>query len=130
MNDEEEIMSFAAKHNSKRNVFNLATEGYPFNTLKQMYNDPAFGPDAVYPIDGVYVFNTKYGEKPAVCCVACRCFLSLPAYQLKEVQAILADPEDINDIKSGKVGCRIVKWAGQDDTVHYKIEWVDIDLPY
>ncbi len=121
-------MSFASKHNKAARSFDLNTEGFPFMSMKQLYNDPVFGPDTIYPVDGVYVFKTKYGEKPALVSMANRFFISMPGHQLEEVQKILADPEDVQAIKSGAVGAKIVEW--EKDLHYFKIEWVDVELPY
>ena len=121
-------MSFAEKHNKAARSFDLNTEGFTFMTMKQLYNDPVFGPDTIYPVDGVYVFNTKYGEKPALVSMANRFFISMPKHQLEEVQKILADPEDIQAIKSGAVGAKIVEW--EKEMHYFKIKWVDVELPY
>ena len=121
-------MSFASKHNKTARSFDLNTEGFPFMSMKQLYNDPVFGPDTIYPVDGVYVFTTKYGEKPALVSMANRFFISMPGHQCEEVKKILADPEDIQAIKSGAVGAKIVEW--DKDKHYFKIEWVDIELPY
>lgn len=121
-------MSFASKHNKAARAFVLNTEGFPFMSMKQLFNDPMFGPDTIYPVDGLYIFKTRYGEKPALVSMKNRFFISMPGHQLEDVQKILEDPDDIRAIKSGAVGAKIVEW---DHDNHYlKIEWVDIELPY
>lgn len=122
-------MSFASKHNHTR-TFNISTEGFPYRKLKEAYNDPAFGPDTVYPVDAVYVREGKYGESASIASIAFRCFLSLPKHQVNMIKDILNDPEDIQTIKDGRVGCRIVPWEDAKGDKFYKIEWVDIELPY
>ena len=122
-------MSFASKYNYTR-TFNISTEGFPYRKLKEAYNDPAFGPDAVYPVDAVYIHEGKYGESASVASVANRCFLSLPNHQVNMIKAILGDQDAIQDIKNGRVGCRIVPWSDAKGNTFYKIEWVDIELPY
>lgn len=122
-------MSFAKKYNYTR-TFNVNTEGFPYRKLKETYNDPAFGPDTIYPVDAVYVRDGKYGETASIACVAFRCFLSLPNHQVNMIKDILNDQEDIQTIKDGRVGCKIVPWEDAKGNTYYKIEWVDIELPY
>lgn len=122
-------MSFASKYNYSR-TFNITTEGFPYRKLKEFYNDPVFGPDTIYPVDGVYIHTGKYGETASIASVANRCFLSLPNHQVNMIKKILDDPEAVADIKAGRVGCRIVPWTNENGATFYKIEWVDIELPY
>ena len=122
-------MSFANKYNFTR-TFNISTEGFPYRKLKEFYNDPVFGPDTIYPVDGVYIHAGKYGESASIASVANRCFLSLPKHQVRTVKKILEDPEAVEDIKAGRVGCRIIPWNDEKGDTFYKIEWVDIDTPF
>lgn len=121
-------MSFASKHNKAARSFDLNTEGFPFMTMRHLYNDPVFGPETIYPVDGVYVFQTKYGEKPALVSMDNRFFISMPGHQCEEVKKILADQEDVQAIKDGAVGAKIVEWDKENH--YFKIEWVDVELPY
>ena len=122
-------MSFASKYNYTR-TFNISTEGFPYRKLKEAYNDPAYGPDWVYVVDGVYIHDGKYGESASVACTNERCFLSLPNHQVKMIKAILEDQEAIQAIKDHLVGCKIIPWTDAKGNTFYKIEWADLELPY
>ena len=109
-------MSLANKYNSNRK-FNISTEGFPYRKLKEVYNDPLFGPDAIIPVDAVYVNNGKYGETSSLASCANRFLLNLPAHQVPM-------------IKEGRAAVKIIPWTDSKGNTYYKTEWVDVELPF
>lgn len=122
-------MSLANKYNSNRK-FNISTEGFPYRKLKEVYNDPIFGPDAIIPVDAVYINNGKYGETASLASCANRFLLNLPNHQVPMIKEVLEDAEAIQQIKEGRAAVKIVPWTDAKGNTYYKIEWVDIELPY
>ena len=100
-------MSFAEKHNKTR-IFDVETEGLEY--VKPEYAFNKCGRDAVYRLDALFI-NRKgnYDDAPvAVVTINNEKFmLNMPAHMTEEVEKILADSEDINDIKSGRVGIKL-----------------------
>lgn len=100
-------MSFASKHNKKR-IFDIETEGLDYVSMEDAFN--AYGKNATYRIDALYI-NTKGKFDDAPVAVVTidnnRVMLNMPSHMTDEVNAIIADEEDIDTIKAGKAGLKI-----------------------
>lgn len=123
-------MSLANKYNSNRK-FNISTEGFPYRKLREVYNDPAFGPDTIIPVDACYI-NTggKYGESACLASVHFRMMLSLPKHQVPMIKDVLEDQEAIQQIKEGRAAVKIIPWTDAKGDTFYKTEWVDIEVNF
>ena len=110
-------MSFATKRN-KGSKFNINTEGFEFKKLVQLKED------TVYPVYGVTVFRTRYGDSPAA--ILSDCFVNLPKHMAEDIFSILEDDSDIADINAGKVGLKLRRYTGKDGNQYIGCEWVDI----
>lgn len=111
-------MSFASKRN-KGSKFNIDTTDFEFRKVGSLTEDK------VYPVCGVTVFKTKYGDSPAA--ILQDCFLNLPKHLADDIIEILNDDEDVNAIKAGKVGIKRRDYTGKDGRQYTGIEWVDIN---
>ena len=110
-------MSFATKRN-KGSKFNINTEGFQFKKLSQLVEG------TVYPVFGVTIFRTKYGDSPTA--ILSDCFLNLPKHMADDIFSILEDDQDITDINAGKVGLKLRRYTGKDGNEYIGCEWVDI----
>ena len=100
-------MSFAEKHNRTR-IFEIETEGLEYLKPEEAFNK--YGKDTVYRLDALFI-NRKgnYDDAPVAVVTTNndQFMLNMPAHMTEEVEKILADPTDIKDIKSGKVGIKL-----------------------
>ena len=90
-------MSFAEKHNKTR-IFEIETEGLDYLKPEEAFNK--YGKEAVYRLDALFI-NRKVTIDDD------QFMLNMSAHMTEEVEKILADSEDIKDIKSGKVGIKL-----------------------
>ena len=118
-------MSFAARH-QQGSVFDCNTEGFGYKSLDELYEE--FGGEEVFPVQGFYInHKSDYGDAPVA--IGLEYFINFPQYMLEEVLEIMKTPEDIEDIKSGKVGFTIEpyeKQIGKKTKTCYAPRWVDI----
>ena len=117
-------MSFSTRH-AKGSIFNCNTEGFEYMKLSQLYESE---PDQEHQLMGLYINRkSQYGDAPVA--ITTEFFVNLPEYMLEEVQEILRSPEDIDDIKAGKVGFKVEtyeKTIGKNTKTCYGIRWIDI----
>lgn len=118
-------MSFASRHN-KGSKFNVNTEGFEYKSLEDLYKED---PAAICRIQGIYINKkSKYGDAPVAICDGF--FANLPTHLLDECLSILANDDDVNDIKAGAVGFTIYTYEKEDEKkpqTYYSINWEDID---
>lgn len=95
-------MSFATRHN-KGTSWGVNTEGYEFKKLEDLYKSN--GSEKVYICKGFIITKGKFGEGVSV--ITDGYFMNMPSHMIDEFKEILKSEEDINDIKSGKVGIQI-----------------------
>ena len=121
-------MSFASKHNKGAIDWGIDTEGFEYFKLSELYE---LVQDADLKLHGLFI-NSKNNSEYGASCVAILedRFVNLPQHMIEEIQGILADPEDVEAIKAGKVGFKIRtyesdKKKGKDKTC-YAISWVDL----
>lgn len=113
-------MTFANRRNKfNNNLFNIDTTNFGFNRLSD------FEIGVVYPVCGVAVFTTKFGESP--CIITDSAFVNLPKFMTDEILEIMNDETDVKDINDGKVGFKVRTY---EETRHgrgkcYAVEWVD-----
>ena len=116
-------MSFATRHNKKGVDWEVNTEGFEYKTREELYKKKA---EAVYQVRGFYI-NTKgrFGEHPVM--ISDKFFIDLPDYMTDEIKETLKSEEDIDEIKKGTVGAKIVEFTDKNfGRTCYGIEWVEI----
>ena len=118
-------MSFAARHN-KANVFECNTEGFIYKSLEELYNEN--GADQEYPIQGFYInHKSDYGDAPVA--IGYEYFINFPQFMLEEVLDIMKSTEDVEDLKTGKVGFKIETYEKElkkTTKTCYAPRWVDL----
>lgn len=87
------------------------------------------GPDKVYTIQGVYI-NDLSGNRAALtdesAAVAIEDrYITVPTFQIKEIQKMLESDEAIRCIRSGHAGCTIEEYTNKFGT-NYKLVWKTI----
>lgn len=120
-------MSFANKHNKGGIDWNIdSIEGFVFKNLEELYK--ANGADYVYPVAGMYINKkSNYGPHGVIIDNVHEWLIDVPPHMNEEFIAIMGDPEDVEDIISGKVGIRIYTYI--DDKFKkecYNIRWIDL----
>lgn len=116
-------MSFGSRYN-KGSKFDVNTAEFEYKNLKELYD--ANGEDKKYKILGFYI-NTKsrFGAAPVAICEGF--FANLPAHELETVKEMLADPETVNEIKSGTCGFMIEPYKSKNfGTDCLGVQWVDM----
>ena len=108
-------MSFAKRHNKER-MFDVDTEGLEY--IKPIEAYAGYGKNAVYKVEALYINKGgKYDDAPVavVSCEGVRFML------------ILSSKEDIEDIKSGKVGLKLYPYHSKTYNKDcYGVTWVDL----
>lgn len=115
-------MGVMSKYN-KGNRWNVDTKGFKFMKLSEVYKSDA----EVFPIKGVSVFSTKYGDS-AVAIMDDK-FINLPNHTIEDIRDMVRNDEVVKAIKDGKVGFTIHTYedAKHNRGLCYGINWVDID---
>lgn len=117
-------MSFANRHNKGAIEWGIDTKDFSYVTRKECFDS---NPDNVHRLFGLYI-NTKgnFGDHPVAICE--NAFIDFPDYMTDEVKEILQNPEDIADIKAGRVGFKIEKFIDKKFKKEcYGIKWVDLE---
>lgn len=116
-------MSFASKR-AKGSKFDINTEGFEYKSLDELVKEN--GINTQYKILGFYINKkSRYGDAPVAICEGF--FANFPNHMLEEVKEILQDPEDIADIKAGKVGFTIEEYTSKTyGTDCLGVQWVDL----
>ena len=114
-------MSFASKYN-RSNRWDVNTDGFEYKKIADIV--AADGEDVTYKVRGVRITNGKYGEGAVV--ILDSCYVNLPKRMTEDVEQILSSNEDIDAIKSGKVGIEFYSYMGRDGKPHYSANWVDL----
>lgn len=114
-------MSFASRHNKGAIDWGIKTDNFQYVKREDLFKN---APDAVYAIRGLYI-NTKgkFGNHPVA--ILEDCFLDLPMHMTEEVTEILKSFEDIEDIKSGKVGIKLESYESNGKTC-VGAKWMDM----
>ena len=118
-------MSFANKHNKGGVLFEVDIKDFKFRSLKDLYQEE---PKAVYGVDGLYINSkSKYGDHPVAIISALGILVDFPGYMTDDVKQILSDPEDVESIKSGKVGFSIEEFTDKNfGKTCYGVKWEDM----
>ena len=116
-------MSFASKHNKGAIDWGVDSNDFPFVKREDAFKE---NQEAVHKVFGLYI-NTKgnFKDHPVAICDGYK--LDLPDYMTEEVRDILKTPEDIEDIKAGKVGFTLQAFVDKKyKKLCYGVNWVDI----
>lgn len=120
-------MSFAEKHNKGGVIFDIDIKDFKFHTLKELYETD--GGKTIFGVDGLYVNSkSKYGDHPVIINITDNMLVDLPQHMTEEVKEILKSSEDIEAIKSGKVGFHIETYKDKKfGRECYGIKWNDVE---
>lgn len=111
-------MSFAKKLNKV--TFKYETKGKDFVKLQDLVMGK------VYEIKAVFINKkSKFGPSPVIGLDTC--MVDLPAHCIDDVEAILSDPDMIDDINNGKAGFSVVTYQDKNDVTRYSVNWEDIE---
>lgn len=117
-------MGFAAKHNKGAIDWGIESSEFPFMTREEAFKEK---PEAVHSLLGIYI-NTKgkFGDHPVAICDGYK--VDFPDYMTEDVREMLKDPEDIDLIKSGKVGFKLEEFTDKKyKKLCYGVKWVDLE---
>ena len=119
-------MSFAEKHNKGGVLFDIDIKDFTFVTLKELFNKDQG--NTVFGIDGLYINSkSKYGSHPVAICAKDRMLVDLPSHLTEEVNEILKTPEDVEAIRSGKVGFHVETYRDKKfNRECFGIKWEDL----
>ena len=111
-------MSFAKKLNKV--VFKYETKGKDFVKLGDLVQNK------IYKIQAAFINKkSKFGPSPVLGLETC--MVDLPAHCLEDVEAILNDPEMIEEIQNGKAGFSVVTYQDKNGVTRYSVNWEDIE---
>lgn len=121
-------MSFAEKHNKGGIDWGIDTEGFEYFDRKDLFE--VHGPEHCFVLKGLFINKNKTEKElkeygPSIVAILDDKMMNLPSHMLEEVESILADPEDIESIKAGKVGFTLRKYESHGKDC-YGVKWVDI----
>lgn len=103
-------MSILNFNNNNINLFKDESRYDDFKSLAELYNEN--GADTQYPVKGVYVYNSKYGES---CFIKSNGYnIQLPNHLSETVKGIRDDEESVNQINSGVVFISIYSYTLPD----------------
>lgn len=117
-------MSFANRHNKGAIDWGIDTSDFSFVTREDAYKT---NPENVHKLCGLYI-NTKgmFKDHPVAICE--NAFIDFPDYMTDDIKEILANSEDVADIKAGKVGFKIEEFIDKTfKKTCYGIKWVDLE---
>ena len=119
-------MNFANKHNKGGVLFQIDISNFKFKSLKELFKEDSH---RVFVVNGLYInTKSKFGDHPVAIVSALELLIDLPVYMTDEVKAILSDPEDVQDIKDGKVGFHIETFIDKTyGKTCYGIKWEDVE---
>lgn len=120
-------MSFASRHN-QTDYWGIDTTGFTYHSCKEMYGKN--GPDFIYPVIGLFVNsknNSQFGPSNIIITKDTDggFFLNAPANWYDMFVDIIANTEDVEAIKEGKVGFTIRQFKAHGRICHAPY-WVDM----
>lgn len=115
-------MGLMGKFNKGGIDWGIDTKDMKYITLKE------FDIDSVFTVKGLFI-NKKGNFDPHPVAITENGLVDLPSHQHDIVLQILEDPEAVEAIKTGKVGCKVRSYDadkfGMKDC--RSVEWVDLD---
>lgn len=120
----EERKSFGQKNQSSERLFDVDTKDYAFTSLGELYKE--YGEKKEYKLQGLFINKkSKFGSQPVA--IIEGCLIDLPSHMTEQVNTILADPEQIEDIKNGTAGFTIYSYENKKfGNVCYSVNFIDI----
>lgn len=122
-------MSFASKHKKGGIQWGIDTKDFEYFKLEDLFKKDAEG--TVYNLLGVFINKNKsekdlkdYGA--SVVGILSDKLINLPSHMEEEVKEIMADEEDVADIKAGNVWFRIRSYESHGKTC-YSPDWLEED---
>ena len=122
-------MSFAKKHKKGVIDWGVDTKDFEYFKLSDLYE--MNGADATYTLKGLFINKNKpekqlkeFGASPVG--ILEDKLVNLPSHMADEVKEIMADEEDIADIKAGNVWFRIRSYESHGKTC-YSPDWLEED---
>lgn len=103
--------------------FGIDTKDYEYIKLSEVAKGSS--PDAIHPINGLYVHGSALGDSPVVIDVQAKKLVNMPTYLGETFREILANSEAVQAIKDGKVGYTIYPYESHAKTC-YGIMFVDL----
>lgn len=110
-------------------AFHLDVQEPKYYSLRQLYEEN--GPDRIYVFLAMFISNKgQFGDQPILTTSAY--YVNLPKHLVNDCRAMMADPEIVDQVNSGKAGFKIREYRTKKNLKAYSVEWVDIkeDLPF
>lgn len=122
-------MSFASKHKKGGIQWGIDTADFEYFKLEDLFKKD--GADARYQLCGVFINRNKTEKElkeygPSVVAILGDKLVNLPSHMADEVKDIMADEEDVADIKAGNVWFRIRSYESHGKTC-YSPDWLEED---
>lgn len=95
-------------------------EGAPYKKLSEL------GVGAKFRLRGLFI-STKGKYGPAPIAISDDMAVYLPSHLIDTVNAMREDPECVNAINAGAVGCKVYSYESQGK-VCYSVDWEDISM--
>lgn len=116
-------MSFASKHNKSN--FDIDVKDFKFVKLADIYKSKSEGgKDVIHNCNGLWVHKSELGDSPVCIDADNKRLVNFPSHLSDEIRAILADSDDVDAIRNGKVGYTIYEYESHGKKC-YSISWVD-----
>ena len=118
-------MGFADRHSRGTRVFDIELEGFDFISLEDLYAvDNGKGE---YTLSGFYINRkSQFGAHPVGILEENELLVDLPKHMTEDFEDMLADEQDLEDIKTGNARFRIVKYESKKyHKTCYGIRWID-----
>ena len=122
-------MSFESKHKKGGIQWGIDTADFEYFKLEDLFKKD--GADATYQLCGVFINRNKTEKElkeygPSVVAILGDKLVNLPSHMADEVKDIMADEEDVADIKAGNVWFRIRSYESHGKTC-YSPDWLEED---
>ena len=113
-------MSFANKYNRGSKFGSIDFSKYHYEAIANL------DPERVYVLQAITINKkSKYGEHP-IFVVAPDMLVDVPRHMMAIVKEILESPEDVEQIRAGKVGFRPRPFMTKSGNQSFGVEWVDV----
>ena len=119
-------MGIMSKYNKGGVTFEVDIKNFTFVPLETLFARD--GGKTIFGIDGLYINKkSSFGDHPVAIVAVENMLVDLPSHMTEDVKEILADPEAVEAIKSGKVGFTVQMYEQkQYKKTCYGIRWEDI----
>lgn len=123
-------MSFASKHNKGGIQWGIDTKDFEYVSCKDLFDMGHIDEESAVILKGCFINSNKDPKQlkefgPSVVGILSNNLVNFPSHMLEEVQAILADQDDVDAIKAGAVGFYIRQYESHGKDC-YSVSWVDL----